>query len=68
MKLYNSDGTELLTITAIEPMGDNLIIKGNIFGTMPINAQLRPKEARAAFKLISIRKIVAILRMLLLRR
>lgn len=67
MKLYNSDGTELLTITAIEPMGDNLIIKGNIFGTMPINAQLRPKEARAAFKLISARKMVAILRMLLCR-
>ena len=64
MKLYNPDGTELLTITAIEPVGQNLVIKGNLFGTMPINTQLRPTEARSGLKLLTLRKILFVLSLL----
>ena len=64
MKLYNPDGTELLTITAIEPVGQNLVIKGNLFGTLPINTQLRPTEARAGLKLLTLRKILFVLGLL----
>jgi hypothetical protein len=53
VKLYNPDGTELLTVTSIERQDGKLVIRGNIFGSMPVNAQLRPSEARAALKLLS---------------
>ena len=64
MKLYNSDGSDLMTITAIERMDDKLVIKGNIFGTMPVNAQLRPAEARAGLKLLSFRKLLFLVSLL----
>lgn len=64
MKLYNSDGSDLMTITTIGRVGNNLVITGNIFGTMPVNAQLRPKEARAAFKLLTIRKLLFLVSLL----
>lgn len=53
MKLYNPDGTVLLTVTAIERREGKLVIRGNIFGSMPVNAQLKPSEARAGLKLLS---------------
>lgn len=64
MKLYNPDGTELMTITGIERSGSKLVIKGNIFGTMPINTELRPVEARAGLKLLSLPKILFVLSLL----
>lgn len=64
MKLYNPDGTELLTVTAIKQSGDNLLIEGSVFGTMPIHTQLRPAEARAGLKLLSFGKLLFLLSML----
>jgi hypothetical protein len=55
MKLYSQDNSELMRIDAIERDGDRLIIRGKVFGAMPLTAQLRPEEARAAFKLMSFR-------------
>jgi hypothetical protein len=57
-------GTELLTVTGIERVGDNLVISGNIFGTMPINTQLRPSEARAGLKLLSVGKVLFLISLL----
>jgi hypothetical protein len=67
VKLYNPDGTELMTITGIERSGNKLVIKGNIFGTMPINTELRPAEARAGLKLLSFPKILFVLSLLWLK-
>jgi len=64
VKLYNPDGSELMTITAIERDGKSLVIKGDIFGSMPINTLLRPNEARAGLKLMSIRKLLFLISML----
>lgn len=64
MKLYNPDGTELMTVTAIKRVDDNLVIDGSIFGTMPIQTQLRPAEARAALKLLSVGKVFFLISML----
>jgi len=64
VKLYNPDGSELMTITAIERDGDNLVIKGDIFGSMPINTLLRPSEARAGLKLMNMRKLLFLISML----
>ena len=53
MKIFAADGSELMTVSAIERQGDDLVLKGKVFGTMPMKARLRPEEARAALKLMS---------------
>ncbi len=53
MKIYAADGSELMTVTAISRDGDDLVLKGKVFGTMPMKARLKPAEARAALKLLS---------------
>jgi len=53
VKLYSTDGGELMTVSSLERDGNNLLIKGKVFGAMPLNARLTPDAARAAFKLLS---------------
>lgn len=53
MKIHNADGGELMTISKIERKGSDLVLKGKAFGTMPMNARLRPEEARAFLKLLT---------------
>jgi hypothetical protein len=52
MKLYGSDKRELLTVSRIEREGSQLLIRGKVFGTMPMTATLTPAEARAGLKLL----------------
>jgi hypothetical protein len=58
MKLYGADNRELMTVNAIERDGNTLIVRGRIFGAMPMTAKLRPEEARAALKLLDFRTIL----------
>jgi len=53
MKIYSADKSELMQVTTIERDGDDLVLKGKVFGTMPMSARLRPEEARAAMKLLT---------------
>jgi hypothetical protein len=61
MKLVGADKSELMTVSALERDGDDLVIKGKVFGTMPMTARLTPDQARAAFKLLNLRTILFIL-------
>jgi hypothetical protein len=53
MKIYGADGKEMMTVNSIERDGSTLVVKGKLFGTMPLTAKLRPEEARKAFRLLS---------------
>jgi len=53
MKLYASDNSELMNITAIRKDGANLVIHGTIMGAMPIRAVVKPAEARRALGLLT---------------
>jgi hypothetical protein len=53
VKIYAADKSELMTVSKIERKGDDLILKGKVFGTMPMTARLTPVEARAALKLLT---------------
>ena len=53
MKLYGTDKKELMTVNKIEALDGVVVIKGKVFGTMPIVAVLRPEEARAALQMVS---------------
>jgi hypothetical protein len=61
MKLHATDGSELMTISALERDGNSLLIKGKVFGAMPMNARLQPEAARAALKLLTPRLIQFVL-------
>ena len=61
MKLHSTDGSELMTISALERDGNSLLIKGKVFGAMPMNARLKPEAARAALKLLTPRLIFFLL-------
>jgi uncharacterized protein (DUF1786 family) len=58
MKLYAPDKTELMDVKAISRDGNNLIIKGKIMGALPMNAVVRPEEARRGLRLLSLRLVL----------
>lgn len=68
MKLYGSDNREMMQVSSIERDGSNLLIKGKIFGTMPLTAKLRPEELRAVFRLLDLRTIFFILTLVFRRK
>jgi hypothetical protein len=61
VKLHSTDGSELMTISSLERDGDSLLIRGKVFGAMPMNARLNPAAARAALKLLTPRLIFFLL-------
>lgn len=63
MKVFGADDKELMAISSIARQGDELVVKGRIFGAMPLTAKLRPEEVRSALKLLDIRTILFILTM-----
>lgn len=64
MKIFGSDNSELMAVSAIERNGNELVLKGKIFGAMPMVAKVRPEEARAALKLLDFRTVVFLLSLL----
>jgi hypothetical protein len=68
MKIYGSDDKEMINITALERDGADLVVKGRLFGTMPLIAKLRPEDARALFKLLDFRTAVFLLTLVFRRK
>jgi hypothetical protein len=58
MKLYAPDNTALLEISAIERKGNELVLKGKAFGSMPMTARLKPEEARKGLKLVGFKLVL----------
>ena len=68
MKLHGPDGSEIMTVTALERDGAELVIRGKIFGSMPLTARLRPEEARKALGLVNFRTLLFLLSLPFRRR
>ena len=68
MKLHGTDGSEIMTVTALERDGAELVIRGKIFGRMPLTARLRPEEARKALGLVNFRTLLFLLSLPFRRR
>ena len=67
MKFVGPDGSELIMVTAVDRDGDKLVVKGKVFGAMPITARLSPAEARQGLKLLNFRLGLFLLTFLLRR-
>ncbi|MGD1210304.1 MAG: hypothetical protein ABR973_02955 [Candidatus Acidiferrales bacterium] len=55
MKIYGQDNSELMQVTSLERDGNSLVMKGKVFGSMPMTAKLNPREGRNALKLLNFR-------------
>jgi hypothetical protein len=64
MKIYDATDGELMQVRSIERDGSNLVIRGKIFGAMPMVAKVAPAEARAALKLMNFKMILFIISLL----
>ena len=53
LTLYSVDNSKLMEIEALERSGKDLLIKGKVFGAMPMTARLTPGEARKGLKLLN---------------
>lgn len=65
MKIRALDGSELLSVAALDKQGNNLMIDGEIMGSLPVRCVLTPSEARQLLKLLKPRVIWLLLTMLL---
>jgi hypothetical protein len=67
LTLYSPDNSKLMEIEKLERSGGELLIRGKVFGAMPMTARLSPAEARKGLKLLNF-KLAWFLLTLLLRR
>ena len=51
--LYSADNSKLMEIERLERSGKELLIRGKVFGAMPVTARLSPAEARKGLKLLN---------------
>ena len=65
--ILDANDKELMAIRKLERDGNALVIRGKIFGAMPMVARLTPAEARAALRLIDFRTFLFLLTMLFRR-
>jgi hypothetical protein len=63
-RLLDAQNKELMTVKRVERDGGVLVIRGNIFGTMPMVAKLTPAEARSLFRLLDFKTILFIVTMI----
>lgn len=64
MKIYDANDNELMNVREFAREGDALVIRGKIFGAMPMAAKVTPAEARAALKLLDFRTMLFIISLL----
>jgi len=64
MKLYGPDNNELLQITSLEAEDGKLVMRGKVFGSMPLTAKLTGTQSRNALKLLNFKLVLFLLTLL----
>lgn len=67
-KLFDTNNSELMIISSLDRDGNDLVIKGKIYGAMPMKAKFRPEEARALLMLLNLRILLFIVSLPFRRR
>jgi hypothetical protein len=65
MKFYTTDRTVLMEVTAVTKHKEGIVLDGNIMGTMPLKAIIRPSELRAGMRFLNARLVWALVKMLI---
>ncbi len=55
IKLYGPDNKEMMVVSTLDKDADgkSLVVKGKIYGAMPLTARLYPEDARAFLKMLT---------------
>ena len=61
MKFLDAQNKELMAVRKVSIEDGELVIRGKIFGAMPMVAKLTPEEARAGLKLLGFRTFLQLL-------
>lgn len=61
VKIYGQDNSELMQVSSLAAEEGKLVIRGKVFGSMPMTAKLTPQEARNALKLLNPRLVLFLL-------
>lgn len=64
MKILDANDKELMAVRKFDRDGNNLVIRGKIFGAMPMVAKVTPEEARAALKLLDAKTVLFLISLL----
>lgn len=67
MKIIGADNRGLMWVNAIARDGDFLVLRGKIFGAIPMTAKPSPAQARATLKLLSPRMVTFLITFLFRR-
>lgn len=62
--IIDAQNNELMNISRIERDENSLVIRGKIFGAMPMVAKISPTEARKALKLLNFKMVLFLLTLL----
>jgi len=65
LTLYSTDNSKLMEIEKLERSGNDLLIRGKVFGAMPMTARLTPAEARKGIRLVGFKLALFLLTFLL---
>lgn len=57
MVLRGPNDEELMSVESLKRVGDELVIKGKSFGTMPMEARLDASSARAGLKMLGVKQL-----------
>ena len=64
MLILDANDKELMAVRKFDRDGSTLVIRGKIFGAMPMVAKVTPSQARAALKLLDFKTVVFLLTLL----
>ena len=65
LTLYSPDNSKLMEVEALERSGNELLIKGKVFGALPMTARLTPTEARKGLRLVNFKLALFLLTFLM---
>jgi hypothetical protein len=61
MRIFAPDNSELMQISSITRDGNLLVLKGKVFGTLPMTARVKPGEARRGLRLLNLGTLLFLL-------
>jgi hypothetical protein len=67
MKFLDAQNKELMAVRKVEIEDGALVIRGKIFGAMPMVAKLTPEEARAGLRLLGVKTFFQLIPFILRR-
>ena len=61
MIIFGGDKSKLMEVSELKRVGNSVVFKGKIMGSMPVSGVVKPSQVRALFKMLDFRLILFLL-------